>query len=245
MTTGIYCIRHIVSNKRYIGKSINIERRLAQHKYHLQKLKPRKKAINRYLHAAVMKYGWNAFICEVLEKLPIDENIIGERELYWMDHFDSCNSKYGYNLRRDTSTGMIVHESTRQLQSKNNKGNLNNNYGNHWTPEMKSRMSKIKKEQHASGEIYDQQWRDRQGETSREFWANNPDKVTVMAAKVSAKKQQYRFRQLDCDGKLVKEWDTVDDIIKANPSWKWQNIYSVCNGYKKRIYGYKWEKIER
>jgi hypothetical protein len=31
-------------------------------------------------------------------------------------------------------------------------------------------------------------------------------------------------------------------IIKANPNFKWQNIYSVCNGYKPTYMGFIWKK---
>jgi hypothetical protein len=47
------------------------------------------------------------------------------------------------------------------------------------------------------------------------------------------KQKKYKFLQLAEDGTLLKVYDTVEDIIKENPTYKWQNIYSVCNGYKK------------
>lgn len=40
----------------------------------------------------------------------------------------------------------------------------------------------------------------------------------------------------------IKTFDSVEDIILENPSYKWQNIYSVCNGYKKSYMGYIWKK---
>ena len=55
-------------------------------------------------------------------------------------------------------------------------------------------------------------------------------------------KQKYDFLQLNEDNSLVKRYKTVEQIIQENPTFKWQNIYSVCNGYKKRMYGYKWKK---
>lgn len=32
------------------------------------------------------------------------------------------------------------------------------------------------------------------------------------------------------------------DFLNNYPYYKWQNIYSVCNGYKPSIYGYIWRK---
>jgi hypothetical protein len=58
----------------------------------------------------------------------------------------------------------------------------------------------------------------------------------------ATKRKKYRFIQYDLEMNIVKIWDAVEDIIAENPTYKWQNIYSVCNGYKKRIYGYVWKK---
>lgn len=244
MTIGIYCIKHIDSGKRYIGKSVSIERRLAQHKYFLRKPERSLKATNRYLYAAVQKYGWDAFETSIVESFDVvDNDLISERELYWIDYFDSCDK--GYNLRRDSSTGMITHAKTRKLQSKKQSGQGNGNFGYRWSEEMKARMSIVKKKQHSSGEIYNDEWRMKLGLRSKNFWENNPDKKKQMAKKVSDKKKKYKFHQLNEDGELLKEWESIEEIISANPTWKWQNIYSVCNGYKKRIYGFKWEKIPK
>ena len=84
------------------------------------------------------------------------------------------------------------------------------------------------------------------GENSTLFWKNNPDKIEIMAKKVKKTKQQkHSFLQKNENGDILKIWNTIDDILKENPTYKWQNIYSVCNGYKKRIYGFKWEKVEK
>jgi len=243
MTIGIYFIEHSVSGKMYVGKSVNIEHRISSHKCNLRKKNPSLKSINRYLHAAVQKYGWGSFETGVLETFDsVDERLIGERELYWMDHFDTCNT--GYNLRRDTSTGMIVHPETRKLKSAQVRGENNPNFGNNWSPEQKQRMSEIKRQQHIDGtDGITEDVRKRKGEITSKFWKDNPDIKERMSRKVSKSKQKYNFHQLNEDGSLVKIWPSVEDIIKVNPEWKWQNIYSVCNGYKKRIYGFKWKKV--
>lgn len=244
MTIGIYCIRHVKSNKRYIGKSINIEKRFTSHKHYLTRLNRRNKDTNRHLHNAVMKYGWCSFELEVLEKFDtVDESLMSDCELKWMDLYNTCNRKFGYNLRRDSSTKMITHDETKTLQSKVQSGSGNGNFGVRWTNEAKEKMSKLKKQQHLSG-VYDDEWKSKIGKASSAFWLNNPVKKKQMAEKVAKKKKKYKFRQLNEDMTVVKVWDSVDDIIAENPEWKWQNIYSVCNGHKKRIYGYKWEKVE-
>lgn len=42
---------------------------------------------------------------------------------------------------------------------------------------------------------------------------------------------------------LLKVWNCVNDIIIDNPTYKRHNIYAVCSGEKKSIYGYIWKKV--
>ena len=154
MTIGIYCIEHVSSGKRYIGKSINIERRLFTHKCLLQKEKQNLKQVNRHLWNAVQKYGWESFDTYVLQEFPlIDEESMSIAELMWIDYFNTTNRKKGYNLRRDSSTKMIVHDETKLLQSENTQGENNPNFGNYWTKEQKDRMSKIAINRHVEGAL--------------------------------------------------------------------------------------------
>lgn len=79
---------------------------------------------------------------------------------------------------------------------------------------------------------------------SHKYWKNNPNAVKKMAKKVSKKLHKYKIQQFDKNNNLIKEWFSVQKIIKDNPNYKWQNIYAVCNGYKPSIYGYIWRKIK-
>lgn len=91
MTIGIYCFHNKVNNKRYIGQSVNIERRYRDH-------------LNRcynnsceysYLHKAINKYGIENFDFSILE---ICSNIeLNIKEQYWISYYNSVRP-YGYNL---------------------------------------------------------------------------------------------------------------------------------------------------
>lgn len=243
MTIGIYSITHVKSGKRYIGKSVNVEYRLVHHKSNLTSIKYRPKAVNRHLYGAVQKHGWSEFHAEILESFDkVDESVIAERELFWMDHFNTTDRKHGFNLRRDSSTSMIVHDETRKRLSKMSKGITNPNYGNYWSDEKKQKMSEIKKDQHAAGNIYTDDWKKRQGVAISKMWKTNFVAKYSMALKLSKIKQRYQFTQCQPTGEIVRTWATVKEIIAANPGYKWQNIYSVCNGYKPTYMGYVWKK---
>lgn len=243
MTIGVYTIVNNLNGKCYVGKSINIERRLTHHKSRLKSKVHHKKHVNRYLYNSVQKHGWDNFTVTIVKSFDeINEQLISECELYWIDYFNSTDTTKGYNLRRDSSTGMIVSESTRELIRQNNMGVKNPNYGNKWSEDSKQSMSLVKREQHKNG-VYGDEWRKKISVKSEKFWRENPDKKLQMAKKVSLKKQKFNFYQMDNDCNLIKIWSSVEEIIKENPLWKCQQIYSVCNGHKKRIYGYKWKKV--
>lgn len=68
--------------------------------------------MNDYLYNSMVKYGVDTFEMFPLEF--VDETVIAERELWWMNYLDSLNRHKGYNLRSDSSTGMHTHDDTKQ-----------------------------------------------------------------------------------------------------------------------------------
>lgn len=53
-------------------------------------------ACNRF-YAAIKKYGWDAFVPEVLETVETVEEA-NEREIHYIDLFSSTDERYGYNI---------------------------------------------------------------------------------------------------------------------------------------------------
>ena len=210
-TCGIYIIRNIKNNKVYIGKSINIYKRIIQH---VHTLRTKSKDENIHLIHSWHKYGENSFEYIIVEYLEKNEELLAERELYWMKIYNSTNRNFGYNMRLDTSTRCILPQET------------------------KDRMSKSKIEMYNNPD-YDT------SKHSHTFWKDNPEAKLEMAKKVSKNRRKYTFKQYSINGELIREWESVNSIIEENPNYKWQNIYSVCNGYKKSYMGFKWEKLKR
>jgi len=210
---GIYLIRNKVNQKVYIGKSINIYTRI---KDHITALNRKNKNENIHLINSWHKYGKDCFEYEVLEYLERNDNILSEKELYWMVEYDSINRDKGYNLRLDSSTKCILPEETKKRMSEGTKKYYENN------PEARKKI----------------------GDTSSKFWKENPEIKQQMAEKVSKAKHKFKIAQYTRDMKLIKIWNSVKDVTIENPEYKWQNIYSVCNGYKPTYRNFIWRKIK-
>ncbi len=67
--SAVYQIRNLKNNKIYVGSSVNIKKRFAEHKSSLRK----NKSTNIILQAAWNKYGEHNFIFEILKKCRPDK----------------------------------------------------------------------------------------------------------------------------------------------------------------------------
>lgn len=93
---GIYAIRNNINCKVYIGSSRNIEGRWRVHKSRLR--------LNKH-HSEHLQKSYNlenSFIYEILE-LVSDTSQLETREQYWIDHYQSYKSEFGYNAVRTVS----------------------------------------------------------------------------------------------------------------------------------------------
>lgn len=239
---GIYCIINTRDGKVYIGKSKNIYNRILQHK---QCLQHKSKHENCHLTNAWYKYGDESFVYCVLEYLDVNEDLLRERELYWMQKFNSTDRRCGYNLRMDSSTNMIVHEETRKRLSESNSGEKNPNYNNKWSEEMKQYMSDLKKQQYRDGIVTVNMDAIRKGIANRkQKFIDHPESLQHMKQLLKEKNTRYQIFQYDKQTmELVKIWDYIADIIRENPNYKRHNIYAVCSGEKPSMYGYVWVKV--
>ncbi len=94
---GIYCIRNTISDKRYIGSSRNISNRWRVHQSRLR--------LNKH-HSDHLQKSYNIdssyFVYEIIEFVD-DLSQLEIREQYWVDHYQSYKSDFGYNAVRTVS----------------------------------------------------------------------------------------------------------------------------------------------
>lgn len=110
MKSGIYLIKNTVDGKVYVGQSIYVRRRIAYHKNHLLNGTDD----NSYLQRAVNKYGLQKFEFIMLESVP--EEMLDDREKYWISKYNSTNRNLGYNRELGGNKGKIVSEEVREAK---------------------------------------------------------------------------------------------------------------------------------
>jgi group I intron endonuclease len=93
-TCGIYCITCTVNDKRYVGSSKNVQRRMWKHRYNART----DNTTLPLLYDEMRFYGLESFIIEILEQCP--ENALLEREDYWIEVLHT--NVDGYNIRQKT-----------------------------------------------------------------------------------------------------------------------------------------------
>ena len=172
---GIYCIKNIVNNKVYVGKSKNIYKRIHQHLYDLRN--NRIKNENSYLLNSWNKYGNENFEYFVLEFLEQDENLVKERELYWMNELNSLNKEFGYNLRQDSSTNMITHKET-SLK-------ISNRLKDEWSNGI----------------------REKHGEKLSKNWNENPNRKIIQSKIMKTNLTKYKYKIYTLDNKYLGTYD--------------------------------------
>lgn len=89
---GIYSITNTVNGKRYIGQSINVQNRIANHKSALR----HNHHENEHLQKSFNKYGEDCFIFDIICECA--EEQLDELERYYIFYYDCMNPDKGYNL---------------------------------------------------------------------------------------------------------------------------------------------------
>lgn len=107
---GIYAIENIISQKLYIGKSINVKKRILEHK---RKLK-NNVHFNKYLQKSWLKYGFENFKFKIIEECL--EHELDEKEIYFIEKFKTITGVY--NFKSGGNGGKHSYETKEKIKEK-------------------------------------------------------------------------------------------------------------------------------
>lgn len=233
----IYCFTCLVNNKRYIGETVHLKRRLQDHILGL--------GSNRLLQNDIKKYGLHNFIFEILEVLPDSQtkNELLDRELYYKNLFPKHSL---YNLKEGRET--FINEPIPVIQI-----DLQGNFIKQWSSAQEttnvlgydaSCVSKCVKGFRHSYKNY--LWialEDYTNDLVQERLENRKTALLIKnkAGSLNAKKYcSIPVSQYTKEGNFLKDWDSANQASKElgiNQAAIWQCL----KGNYKQAYGFKWE----
>ena len=133
---GIYCITNLHNNKKYFGSSINIDKRLRDHK----------KSLKYNIHGNIhLQRAFNknkkSFIFKMVE-IVLNKKELLPREQYYIDTYKTYDKCFGYNICSIAGNTMGFHPSkkTKIKKSLSVIGNKNPMYGRNHSEETKNKL---------------------------------------------------------------------------------------------------------
>lgn len=225
----IYLIQNTVNNKKYVGQTIRtIKERLYEH----QK-ESRKKSPESPIAKAIKKYDVSSFVIEQLAIIKaMDLNSLkielDKKEVYFIQYFDTTNSKNGYN--RTKGADQIASSLKSKTYCFDEDGNLIRSFASRAEAAANLGIAactisnSIKNNTGVKG-IYFSNF-------------NHMDDELLYKIRCNKEKRK-RIVQYDKKGNLIKIFNTPSEITNEL-SFDYSGIYKVCHGNGNYAYGYVW-----
>lgn len=183
MSTGIYCFENLVNGKKYIGQAVNLERRLREHEYYLERGRDKCAALQR----AVTKYGRENFTVYILEYC--EANILNDREVYYVSELKTNNRHYGYNISAGGKSGLIGYKWPKWFGEKISQAKKG------WVmPESeRRRISELHRGKIVSAETRQRMSEGRSGDKHYMFGKKHTEETKKKMSEAHSKDKAYQF----------------------------------------------------
>lgn len=226
MRTGIiYRYLNIESGKSYVGQTVNPYKRFNQH------LNSNNKDWHVDYHKNPEKYEYIV----VEDNIPEDQ--LDEREVYWIDYYDSYNN--GYNLTEGGcgNRGYKLSYETKKKISKSNKGK-------HRSDETKKKISESSKGKHLSEEHKIKISESMKGKNAYWYGKHHSEEHKRKISESMKGKPKTKLKkpiiQYSKSGDFIKEWNSLSEAAEyfnKSPG----NISICLKGRNNSAYGYVWK----
>ena len=208
----IYKVTNTINQKIYIGQTIrDVNIRWKEHCRHLESNMP--------ICRAISKYGQENFIVEIIEECS--DNLLDEREQYWIGYYNSFNKEKGYNATLGgQKTGFVMTDKIKKVAS-------------------------LWKEGFCQKEIVEKT------KLNVETVHNYLIKIGVTSQDIRERQKQILKKrkskpviQYDLEGNFIQEWSSATEVEKIIGIQR-RNIGAVCSGRRKTAGGFKWKYKEK
>ncbi len=210
----VYMITCVITNKIYIGSTIDIEQRWS--KYTLLGTKSQIKLFNSF-----KKYGINNHVFEIVWAGELQDMLKYETLIGW--GFNVLERETGLNLKLPKLGDIysVVSEESRLNMSKAQLGRK-------WSDEMINKFKEIKRNQSVETKL-------------KISLAKTGKKMPIDSVKRSALAHSRKVLQYSLDGEFIKEWESIASAFK---NLHISNIILCCKGIYKTAGGFKWKYKE-
>lgn len=230
----IYKTTNLINGKIYVGKDST------NNKYYL--------GGGKLLKQAIKKYGRNNFVKETLETCSsIDE--LNLKEKFWIDKFNSRNSKIGYNILVGGEISPMennTHSNKTKIKMSLNHVDVSGNKN----PMFGKSFETAWKEQGLTDEeifIKKQIWLKKRSDLSKKmkfkprYGKENPfyDKHhSIETRKILSEKSSRKIvLQFNLNGDFIKEWESTMAVYRELKI----NCRNCCRGLAKTACGFIWK----
>ena len=205
MIIGIYKITNLVNKKIYIGSSIDIKARWANHKSQLKKGTHK----SPHLQSAWNKYGEENFEFEIIEHVLLPSYWPREerneklliREQFHLDNSRCLEREFGYNTRPRADRKLHSEETKERMRKPKpegfgdaRRGEKNSFYGKKHSEETKEKIRRIQ-----TGRPHPEKWREKSSETlkGRKFSEEHKENLSKPKVRLSDSRKAELCRRRD------------------------------------------------
>lgn len=230
----IYKLTCTITGKVYIGKTIDINRRMVQH----SKITPK---YSHHLANAIKKYGMANFKEEILFEVEAEDRAVlntalSNAEKSYIEQYDSYRIGYNSTVGGEGTSGFHWLESSKKKLSESLKKFFESTKGK---AQIEHTISCIRN-------------REVSKETKEKIGKGNRGKKMPEEAKtkirnyqlVNASSKYVPVLQYDLNNNLLNRFDSITEAAKSINK-DTSHIVSCCKGRRKTAYGFVWKYEEK
>lgn len=225
----IYKLTCIITGKVYIGKTIDINRRMMQH----SKVTPK---YSHHLANAIKKYGIDNFKEEIIFEVEAEDRAVlntalSNAEKSFIEQYDSYRNGYNSTIGGEGAGGFHWLESSKKKLSESLKKFFESAKGK---AQIEHTISCIKD-------------REVSKETREKIGRGNKGKIVSEEARAKIRNYQLSnasskyvsVLQYDLDNNLLNKFNSITEAAKSINK-DTSHIVSCCKGNRKTAYGFIW-----